>query len=101
MEATRWTGRRWQLIEMPADEDLGAGEAAVSSATDAWYSDGQHLLHWNGTGWTTQHTGAYVTLANSPGGQVWQAVAGRVGTHKSGLIVGRWNGRKWLWVSPR
>lgn len=99
VEATRWTGHRWQRIPMPAGEDIGAGDAAVSSATDAWYSDGQQLLHWNGTGWTTQHTGAHVTLANSPSGQVWQAVAGHVGTHTSMLVVRRWNGRKWLSVS--
>lgn len=96
-QASRWNGHRWLRVPMPA-EDIGVGAAAVSSATDVWYSDGQQLLHWNGHRWSTEITPAPVGVASGPGGQVWEALAGRAGDHRSRLIVRRWNGRSWISV---
>jgi hypothetical protein len=96
-EASRWNGHRWLQFPMP-NEDIGVGVPAISSATDVWYSDGQQLLHWNGNRWSTEITPTPVAVANGPGGQVWEALAGRVGAHRSRLIVRRWNGRTWISV---
>jgi hypothetical protein len=95
--ASRWNGRRWLQFPMP-HEEIGAGVAAVSSASDVWYSTGQILLHWNGDGWSTQITPTPVGLANGPGGQVWEALAVRLSDHRFRLVARRWNGRRWISV---
>jgi len=97
VEASRWDGQRWLQVPMP-DDDIGDGVAAVSSATDAWYSDGQLLLHWNGYRWSIKKTPTPVAVADGPGGQIWEALAGRVGGHRSRLIARRWNGKRWVFV---
>jgi hypothetical protein len=97
IQATQWDSHKWTLEAMPA-ESLGDGVAATSSPTDTWYSDGQEMLHWNGSVWTTQATPTPVGLGNGPTGQIWQVVAGRVAGHEDRLIARRWNGNSWEWV---
>ena len=96
-EASRWNGYRWLQVPMP-DDDIGDGVAAASSATDVWYSSGQRLLHWNGYRWSITVTPTPVAVANGPGGQVWEALAGRVGGQRSCLIARRWTGKRWVSV---
>jgi hypothetical protein len=96
-DALRWNGHAWRAIQLPAAA-AGVGTAAVASATDVWYSNGQYLAHWNGSAWTCGRTATWVTLAATAGGSVWRVEAGRVDGSSSRLVAQRWNGQDWQWV---
>jgi hypothetical protein len=69
-----------------------------------WYSDGNHLFHWNGTAWKVtpfSTANPFHDLAATPRGTVWRVNSVRVRDHYR-AVAQTWTGARWRPVTlPR